>query len=393
MFALAALIVSLVAVVYLLIGYPLLLEFSRRPKRPPVRKDPSFRAPVSVIMAVYNGGKFVRQKLDSIVGLDYPRELMQILVVSDGSTDDTDSIVREYARQGVELLVQSHAGKAAALNLAFQKATGEILFFTDARQVLDPVALRHLVANFADPSVGAVTGELRLLPGDRGEQQDIGLYWRYEVWARKKQSAIDSLFNTTGCVYALRRTFAREAIEPDTLSDDAVLPLRAFFAGQRVIFDDQAIAYDFPALRGTEFRRRLRNLAGLWQVHVRTPRLFTQANRMRIHFLSHKTGRLLLPWAILAVVAATVALPWEGVRNALLAGDAALLAIAVLDQWIPGAWILKRLTSPARMFLLMNAASLAAVAVFVIPAQRLWKPTDVVVIQPAPVREELRNAP
>lgn len=374
--ALAGLIFSLAIVIYVLILYPLFLAFHRGSKRPPVRKDPGFRTTVTIVMAVFNGTAFIRQKLESILELDYPRELLQILVVSDGSTDETESIVRQYSSRGVQLLVRPHAGKAACLNAAFAEARGEILFFTDVRQILDRAALLHLVANFADPTVGAVTGEMRLFASDSGEQQDMGLYWRYELWARRRQSELDSLFNTTGCIYALRRCFA-DPLPGDTLSDDAALPLRAFFAGSRVIFDPEAVAFDYPALPGTEFRRRWRNLAGLWQVHVRTPRLFSSANRMRIHFLSHKFGRLVLPWAMLAAIVCTVALPWERVRNFFLWDEGDLLILALLDGWLPTWFPLKRISSPARTFLLMNAASLAAIAVFFVPAQTLWKPTRV----------------
>ena len=376
MASLVGFILSAGVVVYILILYPVSLARYRGIRKPAVRKDMSFQTTVTVVMAVYNGAKFIRQKLDSILGLEYPHELMQILIVSDGSIDQTDAIVREYANRGVSLIVRPHAGKSACLNAAFEQATGEIVFFTDVRQILDPEALKHLAANFADPTVGAVTGEMQLTAGEEGEQQDMGLYWRYELWARRKQSEIDSLFNTTGCVYALRRRFA-EPINPDTLSDDAVLPLRAFFAGQRIIFDPEAIAWDCPALPGTEFRRRWRNLAGLWQVHVRTPQLFTSANRMRIHFLSHKFGRLILPWAMLLVIVFTALLPWTGSRNFLLYVEGALLSLALVDGLLPRWFPLKGFSSPARMFLLMNAASLAATAVFFVPAQILWKPTRV----------------
>src|SRR5205807_71751 len=113
----------------------------------------------------------------------------------------------------------------------------------------DRQALAHLAANFADPTVGAVTGELRyVMPGSHameGEQADLDLYWRYELWARRRHSAMDSTLNTTGCIYALRRGLAHP-IPIDTLVDDAVLPLGAFLNGYRVIFDRQAIAYDAP---------------------------------------------------------------------------------------------------------------------------------------------------
>jgi hypothetical protein len=199
----------------------------------------------------------------------------------------------------------------------------------------------------------------------------MDLYWRYEIWARKRHSEIDSLFNTTGCVYAIRRSLA-QPLPADTLVDDAILPLGAFFQGYRVIFDSEAIAYDYPALPGNEFRRRMRTLAGLWQVHIRLPQLFTGRNRMRYHFLSHKFGRLILPWAILLFIVSTLFLPRSSMRVLLLAAESAWFLLAGCDVLLPRGSMLKRLTSPARTLLVMNLAAVAALAVFFVPASRLW---------------------
>lgn len=361
---------------YILIGYPVLLAVVRFKPGPALRKDLSYQPPVTAIMAVYNGAAQIRAKLETMLALDYPKAHLEIIVVSDGSTDATESIVKEYADRGVQLIGAPHGGKAAALNLALEKATGELLFFTDVRQPLDLAALRHLAANFADPTVGAATGEMRLLKGETGEQADMDLYWRYEVWARRKQSSIDSIFNTTGCIYAMRRTLARP-LRPDTLSDDAALPLLAFFKGYRVIFDPEAIALDYPAVAGTEFRRRFRNLAGLWQTFAWNPQLFSSKNRMRFHFLSHKFGRLVLPWAISAIAGGTLLLPSGEIRWALIAAEAIFLLLAAIDRFFPKGFLLKRISSPARTFLAMNAASLAGIAVFFIAPNKLWRPTKV----------------
>lgn len=373
--ALVVFIISGAVIGHTLIGYPLFLALAPR-KTKSSNKDLRHRPTVSILMVVYNGAAYVRAKLETILALDYPADRREIIVVSDGSSDATDAIVREYADRGVKLLVAPHGGKAAGLNLGLASASGEILFFTDVRQPLDPMALRHLAANFADPAVGAVTGKLRLLRGDRGEQVDMDLYWRYELWARERQSNIDSIFNTTGCIYAMRRALTGP-VPPNTLSDDAILPLRAFFAGYRVIFDPEAIAIDYPAVAGTEFKRRFRNLAGLWQVFVQVPQLFTSRNRMRSHFLSHKFSRLLLPWAMLAGAGATLALPASAWRSTLLALGAALPLLALLDGLLPTRFPLKQLTSPARTFLGMNVASLVAPVVFFVPPARLWVPTRV----------------
>jgi cellulose synthase/poly-beta-1,6-N-acetylglucosamine synthase-like glycosyltransferase len=365
-----------VLVFYTVAGYPMLLALRRGKGRPPVAKDTRFETTVSVIMAVYNGESMIRRKLEVLLGLDYPRELVNIIVVSDGSTDRTEAIVREFGGRRVALLIVPHRGKAAALNAGLKAATGDIVFFTDVRQPLESRCLRHLVANFADATVGAATGELRLVQGDTGEQADMDLYWRYEVWARQNHSRIDSLFNTTGCIYALRRELA-EPLPPDTLTDDAMLPLRAFFRGYRVIFDREAIAFDHPAVAGTEFKRRFRTLAGLWQVHTRLPELFTNRNRMRFHFLSHKFTRLLMPWAILVFFGATAALPHSWFRTVVLSAGAFWLLLAASSGLVSANSPLKRLASPARTLLVMNAAAMAAVAVFFVPANRLWTPTRV----------------
>lgn len=366
--------VSASLIFHIIAGYPLYLAFGPARRRPEVQKDLAFTAPVSVIMAVYNGEPMIRRKLETLLALDYPPGLIHIVVVSDGSTDGTESIVREFEDSRVRLLTVPKAGKAAALNAGLIAATGDILFFTDVRQPMDPACLRHLVANFADPTVGAATGEMHLLQGDAGEHADMDLYWRYEIWARGRQSEIDSLFNTTGCIYAMRRELAGP-LPTDTLTDDAVLPLGAFFRGYRVIFDPAAKAYDYPAVSGTEFRRRFRTLAGLWQVHARIPALFSSKNRMRFHFLSHKFGRLALPWLILVFFGAAFGIPRTWFRTSILGGGIVWLVLAFLNNWIPVGSPIKRISSPARTFLVMNAAALVSVAVFFVPATRLWVPT------------------
>ena len=360
---------------YLVVGYPLLLAFYPWRHRTPIAKDPARVRPVTVLVPVYNGARFLRQKLESILALDYPRDLLEILVISDSSTDATDSIAQEFVSSGVRLLRVARGGKAAALNAGIEQARGEILFFTDVRQTLAPESLRHLVACLADPSVGSVTGELHIVTGDRREEADMGLYWRYEVWARKQMTQIDSIFGATGCIYAMPRDLV-QPIPPDTLGDDAAFPLGAFFRGYRMVLDTEAKAYDLASPLGSEFERRMRTLAGLWQNLVRRPELLGFRDRMWLHFVSHKVGRLLLPWLALVALGSALWLnsPW---REAILAGAAAFLGLAALDALLPQGRPLKRITSPARTILVMLAASLCSIAVFLVPPQRLWKRTRV----------------
>ena len=368
-------VLSVGLLLYFLIGYPVLLAVFPWRHRPPIAKDPARVRPVTVLLPVYNGARFLRQKLESILALDYPQELLEILVISDGSTDATDTIAGEFAASGVRLLRVPRGGKAAALNAGIGQARGEILFFTDVRQTLAPDSLRHLVACLADPSVGSVTGELHIVTGDRQEEADMGLYWRYEVWARKQMTQIDSIFGATGCIYAMPRELV-EPIPPDTLGDDAAFPLGAFFRGYRMILDPEAKAYDQASPLGSEFERRMRTLAGLWQTLVRRPELLGFRDRMWLHFVSHKVGRLLLPWLALAALGSAFWLdsPW---REAALASAGAFFALAAFDSLLPQGSALKRITSPARTTLVMLAASLCSISVFLVPPQRLWKRTRV----------------
>jgi cellulose synthase/poly-beta-1,6-N-acetylglucosamine synthase-like glycosyltransferase len=378
MIAAVLLAIASLITAYIIIGYPLLLARSFRRSAPPVRKDLSYQPKVSALMAVYNGEQFIREKLQSLLQLNYPRESVEILVVSDGSTDGTDAIVESFGGRGVRLIRSPRRGKAAALNTAMRQASGEILYLTDVRQTLHPDTLAHLAANFADPSAGAVTGEVKWVDAEGvvGDDADMEIYWRYELWARRRHAEIDSALNSTGCNYAVRRSLV-EPIPEDTITDDAVIPLTALLKGYRVLVEPQAIAFDYVQVKGGEFRRKLRTLSGLWQVHLRLPGVLTGRNRMRLHYVSHKTGRLALPWAILLIYVATWQLPWAETRRLLLLDELLLPALALADAVIPKGFPLKRLSSPARSFLRMNLASLLSLFAFAFPSGRMWRPTQV----------------
>jgi biofilm PGA synthesis N-glycosyltransferase PgaC len=371
-------IVSAALVLYVLLGYPVLLAVLARRRAAPVEKGPQ-RKTVSVLLPVHNGEAWIHQKLRSILALDYPRELVEILVLSDGSEDGTDDLVRQFAPQGVELIPLPHGGKAIALNEGLERARGEILFFTDVRQALDPASLSRLVACFADPRVGVASGELVIRRGDTPEEANVGAYWRYEKWIRKHQSRIDSMLGATGCIYAMRSRLA-EPLARDTILDDVDLPLGAFFQGYRIVMEESARAYDYPTSLESEFRRKVRTLAGVYQTLTRHPRLLTPRNRMWIHYVSHKLGRLLLPWALLVLVASSFGLPgvW---RTAALAAQAAFYGLAILDAVLPDAFPLKRLTSPARTFVVLMAAAWCAAFFPLLPRRRLWQTTEVNVPQ------------
>lgn len=366
--------VCLALIAYLVLGYPLLLAFLARRHGRPLVTGQELRT-VSFIVPVHNGARFLRRKLESILALDYPSELVQILVVSDGSTDATKDIAVEFAGSGVQLLLIPRSGKAAALNSAVPRLSGEILVLTDVRQDLDAQSLRYLVAPFHDQNVGVVSGELTLRSGTTQGEADVGLYWTYESWIRRNLSTLDSMFGATGPFYAIRRELFRPLPE-DILLDDMYLPITAFFSGYRLVVEPQALAYDYPMTRQREFDRKVRTLGGNYQLLFRMPRLLTRRNRLLWHFLSYKVGRLLLPWLVLLTFAASIGLPfpWNGI---VLGVELLFCLLALVDPSVSQRSLLKRFSSPARTFLVLMAATVKGLKVLFVPPRALWKVTDI----------------
>jgi cellulose synthase/poly-beta-1,6-N-acetylglucosamine synthase-like glycosyltransferase len=356
--------------VYTLFLYPLLLHAIAKRRERPVRRAP-ITPSVSVLLAARNGGPWLAAKLDSLLALDYPPEqIREILLVSDGSGDDTAAIAARYAARGVRLCEVPEGGKARAINAGLPLLTGELILFTDVRQELEPSCLRRLAACMADPEVGAVSGELVLLQGDSREKASVGAYWKYEFWIRSNLSRLDSIFGATGAIYLMRRTLTAP-LPPDALLDDMHQPLGAFFQGYRLVVEPGAIAYDYPVTLDNEFRRKVRTLAGNFQILWAYPALLGPGNRMWLHFVSTKFARLLLPYSLLAIAIATPWLPAPWVWL-LAAGQVAFYGLAGLDPRLANGAALKRVTSPIRTFTVLMAASLCASAIFVVPADRLW---------------------
>ena len=360
-------------VVYVLAGYPLLLGLLARRFPKPIHKA-DFQPTVSVVIAVRNGAPYVCRKLESVLALDYPPGKLEILIVSDGSTDDTDALAGQYSSRGVRLLHVPHGGKPAALNAGIPVTRNEIILMTDVRQELEKDSLRRLVSCFADPSVGVVSGELIIRRGDNLAEANIGLYWKFETWIRNRLSELDSMLGATGPFCAIRRELV-VTMPPETLLDDVYLPLAAFFRGYRLVVEQTAKAYDEPTSLKTEFRRKVRTLAGNYQIMQYYPALLGPRNRMWIHYLSYKLGRLLLPFALLAIAVTCFWLPpvWMVL---VLAAQTIVYGLAALDVWIPETLFLKKLSSPARTFVVMMIAAICALSVFFVSPQKLWTPTQ-----------------
>jgi cellulose synthase/poly-beta-1,6-N-acetylglucosamine synthase-like glycosyltransferase len=362
-------VLSACSIGYVLIGYPALLAFlARRFERPVQKRDQP--ESVSVIICVRNGERWLRQKLESVLALDYPSVLREVIVVSDGSTDCTEEIARSFAAHGVRLLIVPPGGKPAALNAAVPTAKGDLLFLTDVRQILAPDCLKRLVASMADPAVGVVSGNLLIRCGTSLEEESTGLYWRYENAIRRNLSRVDSMLGATGPVYLLRRRLF-VPIPPDSLLDDVFLPLSVHLQGYRLVLEEQAVAVDEPTDLKSEFRRKVRTQAGILQLIGTFPGLLSSKNRMRFHFVSLKIGRLLLPYLLVAALGSALALPdpWRIV----CAGPQVLFwLLALLDPLVPQGSIIKRITAPARAFAVLVFSAVMALQILFRPARSLW---------------------
>ncbi|HUS06477.1 MAG TPA: glycosyltransferase family 2 protein [Bryobacteraceae bacterium] len=358
-------------VVYILFGYPALLYILAKRRGRPVRQEPSIRS-VSMLIAVHNGEPFVESKLRSIFELHYPADEIEIIVACDGCTDATAEMARQVGGDRVQVLQLPRAGKAVALNEAMKAARGEIFVFTDIRQRLDPDCLRYLMESFADPQVGAVSARLVILKGSSQGEENVGLYWRYEFWVRSQLSRLDSIFGATGACYAMRRELT-VPIPPGTLLDDMYEPLGAFFRGYRLIADERALIFDYPTNPSVEFDRKVRTLAGNYQILAAYPRLLGPGNRLWFHYVSYKFGRLLLPIALMLILAASFGLPapwWM----AAMGGQVLLYFLALVDPVTPASLPFKRITSILHTFaVLMVATIYASRILFRRSSADLWK--------------------
>jgi cellulose synthase/poly-beta-1,6-N-acetylglucosamine synthase-like glycosyltransferase len=323
---------------------------------------------VTVIIAAHNEASCIRATLEHQLALDYPAAKRQVIVVSDASTDGTDEIVRSFAGQGVRLLRQEpRRGKTAALNLAAARATGAVLVFADANSLYAPDAVRRLVRNFADPSVGYVTG--RLVYDGRGTTATgLGcrLYMAYEDRLRRAETSIGSVIGVNGGIDAVRRSLYRP-MRDDQLPD-FVLPLRVAEAGYRVVYEPSATATEETlSTARQEYRMRVRVAQRAWWAmwDVRGALNVRRHGLLSLQVISHKVLRY-VAWAALPMAYGSAIALWSSgsvYQGAAVAGSAALLVAAA-------GGVFERFGRPPGImaipyyFLLINAAAAHALVRF-----------------------------
>lgn len=329
---------------------------------------------VSLVMVVRNEAAVLQGKLQNLLALDYPQERFEIVVVSDGSTDETNEILALHGkRENVRVVLSEHPrGKASGLNEAIRVAQGEIVLFTDARQIIEPDALGLLAQDFADSAVGCVSGELMLGDPKSGEvSRGMGLYWQIEKKVREWESASGSVVGATGAIYAVRRNLLTP-VPPETILDDVFIPMQVVRQGARVILDPRARAWDLPDLgKSREFNRKVRTLSGNYQLLQLAPWLLSNENPIRFEFISHKLIRLIAPFALLVALLTSCWLPEPIYRTALVLQMAFYsLSLLALMQMVKGP--LARMADVAWTFVVLNTAAAVAFANFVTGRKTIW---------------------
>lgn len=289
-------------VVYCYFGYPLVIFILAKIKATPIQKF-NIEPTVSILIAVHNEEDVIGKKINNLLEIDYPNNKKEILIGSDASTDKTNDIINQFSSANIKLLINSNRqGKMGILNHLIPKAKNEIIIFTDARQIFEKDAIRKLVKNFADPSVGCVSGELIFHHKEGNTAQGISLYWKYEKFIRLQESRIHSMLGATGAIYAIRKElFISGPIT--TVLDDMFTPFKIIQQGYRAIFDDTAYAYDNVADNPKEeFRRKTRTLYGNYQIFVLCPEMFNPfQSPIAFQLFSHKFLRVVIPFFLITL--------------------------------------------------------------------------------------------
>jgi cellulose synthase/poly-beta-1,6-N-acetylglucosamine synthase-like glycosyltransferase len=365
---------SLLTIAYVYIGYPLTLRLARpRASRAAAAGDPPA---VTVVIAAFNEATHIAATVRNKLAQDYPAHLLDVIVVSDGSTDGTDDIVSSLSDPRITLLRQDpRQGKTLALNRAVAAARGEIVVFSDANSRYEPPAIRRLVAAFDDPDVGYVTGRLIYEdPGETATGGGSGLYMRYENWLRRLETRAGSVVGVNGGIDAVRRSLYTPMLAEHL--PDFVLPLRVVGQGARVIYTDAAVAHEAALGRhGDEFRMRVRvSLRALHALAATRALLHPRHGLFAFQLLVHKVVRYLLIVPLAGALVCSGILAGSPFYAAIFGIQLAAYALAAVG-WLSGGRIRLRLVFVPFYFSLVNIAAGAALVGFVRGQhQVVWTP-------------------
>jgi cellulose synthase/poly-beta-1,6-N-acetylglucosamine synthase-like glycosyltransferase len=380
-FAHIVLVGSLGLLLYTYIGYPallMLLALFRRDESMG-HKDPASWPSVTVVISAFNEEAVIGRRIQNLLNVDYPKENLQILVGSDGSTDGTCDAVKKYRFAGVQLVAcASRRGKAGVLNDLVSRATGEFIVFTDANTFYNPDAVKELIRGFqACHTACAVVGRLEFRTSSGAVNPD-GLYWRYESLLKRLESRFGTLLGANGAIYAIRRTLYRP-LPPGTIVDDFLIPLlMRLDGGGAVVFRPSAMAWELtPETVRDEFRRRIRIGAGDAHALIHSWRLlFPSRGMLAVSYWSHKVLRWLGPALLPALMASNVALldhPWA---QWLFGAQCACYTLGLAAPWLRLIPWLGRIATAVSYFIVLNAALLVGfIKFFSGKAGQTWQTT------------------
>jgi cellulose synthase/poly-beta-1,6-N-acetylglucosamine synthase-like glycosyltransferase len=354
---------SAAALSYTYAGYPLLLLIMSR-LRPREVHRADFTPAVTVIITAYNEEHDLTAKLENTLALDYPRELLEIIVASDCSTDRTDEIARTFGERGVRLVRQpQRLGKTAAQNMAVAEARAEIILFSDATSLYEPDVLRVMMPSFADPTVGCVAGRLIYVdPADSRIGRGARSYWGYETFLKEHESRICSLIGASGCLYAVRRS-AYVPLYAEACSD-FIIATKMVEQNLRAVYEPAAVCTEETNRRSDkELKMRVRviaqTLTDLWRHRVMMNPF--RSGFYAVQLVSHKVMRYAVPFFLIAILATSASLA----RYSVLCSVVFVAQLACYLSAL-GAWLLERAGVHSRMlalpqyFVLSNLAALIA---------------------------------
>lgn len=350
---------SLGLIVWAHAGYPLAAAAAARIKRYAPGRDPELLPEAALVVAAHDEEAVLEERLRNALELDYPRDRLEIVVASDGSTDGTVAVAERFAGEGIRVLDLPRGGKVTAQNAAVAETRAEVLAFSDANALWAPNALRLLVRNLADADVGYVCGQVRFEIPEGGDTRE-GLYWRFELWLREQEAACGSITAGNGAVYAVRRSAYLE-VGPEH-SHDLGLPFRLRRTGLRSVYEPEAVAVEqgLPATQD-EWGRKTRMLSRAWW-EVLHGGLLDPRGQPPLYYgalLSHRVLRYAAGPLHLVVLGASIALaPRDPAARALLGGQLAFLGLALAGSRgvrIP-------LAAAAWYYALVSAASVAGLA-------------------------------
>lgn len=300
---------SILIVIYTYFGYPALIWALSKTKRIPDLSPPNDWPTITLLTPIHNDLEKAKAKIENLLQLDYPKDKVTIMMVSDGSNDGSEEYLSNDNRIKFHFYSQRQ-GKPTALNKGVKNIDSDIIIFTDVRQKVNEDAAKRLVSRLLQPHVGAVSGELVLLDPETNTGSHVSLYWQYEKFIRIAESAVASVAGVTGALYAIR-TKDYTPLAADTLLDDFEVPMNIIKNGQRCIMEPGAIIYDYPQedTKG-EKNRKTRTLTGNFQSFFRNTWLFSPLrNPIWLQFISHKFLRLIVPYFLLLTFISSACLP------------------------------------------------------------------------------------